>query len=160
MSSHKIILIAAHDPNLTIGVNGKIPWHYSEDLKFFKKTTFGYPIVMGRKTFESIGSKPLPGRPNIVLSSTLNEHDGIIVLNDPSKVFDLDFETNEIFIVGGSAIYDYFLPFAEELIITEIKHEFKGDTFFPNYRKDLKEKWIEVSREDYPDYSFLKYRVV
>jgi len=160
MSSHKIILIAAHDPNLTIGVNGKIPWHYSEDLKFFKKTTLGYPIVMGRKTFESIGSKPLPGRPNIVLSSSMNEQDGIVVLNDPAKVFDLNYETKDIYIVGGSGIYEYFLPFAEELIITEIKHEFEGDTFFPNYKKDLKSKWIEVSREDYPDYSFIKYRAV
>jgi dihydrofolate reductase len=160
MTKQKIILIAAHDSNFAIGINGKIPWHYPEDLKFFKKTTLGFPIIMGRKTFESIGSKPLPGRPNIILSSTLQSQEGIQILDDPAKVFDLEFDTDKLFIVGGSAIYEYFLPFAEELYITEIKESFIGDTFFPNYKKDLKEKWVEVSREEHPEFSFIKYKSV
>jgi dihydrofolate reductase len=156
----KFVLIAAHDPNFVIGSNGKIPWYYPDDLKYFKRVTLGHPIVMGRKTFESIGSKALPGRQNIVLSSTMKDQDSIIVLDDPAKVFDYPFESEKVFIVGGSAIYEYFLPFAEELYITEIKQEFAGDTFFPNYKSDGLNKWKEVSRETHAAFDFVVFKSV
>ncbi len=155
-----ISLIAAHDPNLVIGKARAIPWHYPEDLKHFKRTTLGFPIIMGRKTFESIGSKPLPGRQNVILSSSMNERDDCLIIHDPTQVFDFDKTATKVFIVGGSALYEYFLPFASELVITEIKETFEGDTFFPEYRDKIGSKWIEASREIFDAYDFVTYRAV
>lgn len=157
MKRIKIALIVAHDPKLCIGVNGKIPWYYPEDLKYFKRVTTGFPIVMGRKTFESVGSKPLPNRQNIILSTSINPGDGITIIREPVELFDLEFESEKVFIVGGSAVYEYFLPFAEELYITEIKQEFPGDTFFPDYRSQLDSKWELSSREEHDAYNFVVY---
>lgn len=154
----KLILIAAHDPKFVIGLNGKIPWHYSDDLKFFKKTTLGHVIVMGRKTFESIGSKPLPGRQNIVVSSKQKSQEGIHVISNPEQLEEIRLNSDQVFIVGGSAIYEHYLPIADQLIITEIKQEFEGDTYFPNYRKDIGLTWIEFERESHNDFDFVYYR--
>lgn len=154
----KLVLIAAHDSRLVIGKNGEIPWHYPEDLKFFKKTTLGFPILMGRKTFESIGSKPLPGRTNIVVSSRQKSQEGILVISNPDELSELHLNADKVFIVGGSAIYEHFLPIADELIITEIKTVFEGDTFFPDYRKDIGLSWFETSRESHNDFDYVYYK--
>lgn len=114
-----IISIVAISQNFAIGKDGKIPWHYSSDLKFFKQTTTGNTVVMGRKTFESIG-KPLPNRLNIVLSRS-NEIENTIVLRSKSEVFKLaDYLKNDIFIIGGANIYHEFADKIEKWIVTEI----------------------------------------
>lgn len=153
-----IKLIAAHDPNLVIGLNGDLPWKYSEDLKHFKRTTDGHTIVMGRKTFESIGSKPLPNRKNIVLSSKPILREDVISLDDPAKLFDITDQSDDIFIVGGSMLYKYYLIFADELVITQIKKEFKGDTFFPEYRDDIGEKWQVSKKVKGGDFDIIYYK--
>lgn len=153
----KLTIIVAHDPNLVIGKDGELPWHYSEDLKFFKKTTMGSPILMGRGVFEELNEKPLPGRENVVLSrSKTYEH--VPTFNSIDRA--LEFLSNEerVFIIGGGEIYRQTLDRADELIITQIKKEFEGDTFFPEYRDEIGVTWKEVWREDHEDFSFVKYK--
>lgn len=133
-----IYLIAALSQNHKIGLNGKMPWHLPEDLSYFKNITNGYPIVMGRKTFESIG-KPLPNRTNIVL--TTNPHfsaPGVIVFHHIDDILRL-YETNEdpVFVIGGGEIYKAFLPYATSLYLTLIHETVEGDTSFPSYENDF-----------------------
>ena len=153
----KLIIIAAHDPNLVIGNNGELPWHYSEDLKFFKRTTMGCPILMGRVVFEELNEKPLPGRENVVLSRSKdyahvntfsNIEDAIHYLTDHEMVF----------IIGGGKIYEQTIDIADELIITEIKQEYPGDTYLVDYREDIGTVWEEVWREEHPEFAFVKYK--
>ena len=128
----KLIIIAAVAENGCIGKSGKIPWHFPEDFKHFKRVTTGHTIVMGRKTFESIGSKPLPGRKNIVLSSALSTslYQGIGTIKNFKDVLDLD---GDVYICGGSNLYKEALPIANEMIITHIPGKYEGDTFFPTW---------------------------
>ncbi|TVR15916.1 MAG: dihydrofolate reductase [Balneolaceae bacterium] len=155
----KLIIIAAHDPNLVIGYNGELPWHYSEDLKFFKRITMGCPILMGRVVFEELKEKPLPGRENVVLSRSkkyghvktfTNINDAMHYLKDHEKVF----------IIGGGKIYEQTIALADELVITEIKKEYSGDTYLVNYRDDIGTVWEEIWREEHPEFAFVKYRRV
>lgn len=152
----KLILIAAHDPNLVIGNNGELPWHYSEDLKFFKKQTMGSPIVMGRVVFEELNEKPLPGRENIVLSKS-KKYDHVQTFDQIEKALDYLKDQEKAFIIGGGKIYKQTLKLADHLIITLIKKPHEGDTFFPEYRDDIDKIWQETWREDHPDYTFIKY---
>jgi dihydrofolate reductase len=152
----KLTLIAAHDPNLIIGSNGSLPWHYSEDLKFFKKQTMGHPIVMGRVVFEELNEKPLPGRENIVLSRSRSyDHVKSFESIDSALKHLKDEET--VFIIGGGEIYRQTLPIADQLIITRIKKEYAGDTTFPEYRQEIGKKWKEVWREEHSDFDFIIY---
>jgi dihydrofolate reductase len=157
----KISLIVAMASNRVIGLNNKMPWHLSADLKKFKKITMGSPILMGRKTYESIG-KPLPGRTNIIISRNLDyQQDGCLVFNDLNAALKKIGESaEELFIIGGSDLYEAILPMADAIYLTLINREFQGDTFFPEI--DLND-WSEVEREDIKDdpdagfnYSFLK----
>ena len=157
----KISLIVAMASNRVIGNNNLMPWHLSADLKKFKKITMGSPILMGRKTYESIGS-PLPGRTNIIISRNPEyQQDGCLVFNDIETAIKKGCESaGEIFVIGGSDLYEAILPIADALYLTIINREFQGDTFFPDI--DLND-WSEVEREnihDDPDaafsYSFLK----
>ena len=157
----KISLIVAMASNRVIGLNNKMPWHLSADLKKFKKITMGSPVLMGRKTYESIG-KPLPGRTNIVISRNLEyRQDGCLVVNDLNTALKKGCENaGEIFVIGGSDLYAAILPIANAIYLTIINREFEGDTFFPDI--DLND-WSEVEREDIKDdpdaafsYSFLK----
>lgn len=132
-----ISIIAAMDDNRLIGRENDIPWHLPDDLKFFKDITSGSTVVMGRKTFESIG-RPLANRKNIVLSKSPFEHEEVKWLSSVEDVLDLN---EDLFIIGGSQIYEQFLPFAETLYLTEVHHEFEGDTYFPNI--DLSD-WTKV----------------
>lgn len=124
-------LIWAMDRNQVIGINNKMPWHLPGELAYFKKVTTGHPIIMGRRTFESIGSKPLPRRINVVLS---RDHtftaEGIIVLHSVEQVL-AQFKDAEAFVIGGAQIYREFLPAAERLYVTVIDHDFVGDEYFP-----------------------------
>lgn len=156
----KISLIVAMASNRAIGLNNKIPWHLSADLKKFKQITMGSPILMGRKTYESIG-KPLPGRRNIIISRNPDyTQNGCMVFNSVEKALFACQGYKEIFIIGGDGFYQSMLPFADILYVTQIHKEFNGDTFFPAINKG---EWKEVARENIDDdptvdfsYSFVK----
>jgi len=158
----KISLIVAMASNRVIGLNNKMPWHLSADLKKFKKITMGSPVLMGRKTHESIG-KPLPGRINIIVSRNPEyRQDGCLVFNDLKTALKKARESaDKIFVIGGSDLYEAILPITDAIYLTVINREFQGDTFFPEL--DLND-WSEVEREDIKDdpdvdfsYSFLKF---
>lgn len=150
-----LTLIAAHDPNLVIGKDGGLPWRYPEDLKHFKENTLGHPIIMGRGVFEELNEIPLPGRRNIVLSTT-RSYDNVDTFTSLEDALN-DVDAGEVFIIGGGVLYRETLENADKLIITLIHKEFDGDTFFPEYRDDIGETWKEVSREDGDELSFITY---
>jgi dihydrofolate reductase len=130
-----IIGIVAVDRNLAIGKGGKLPWHYSADMKFFKESTIGNAVVMGRHTWLTI-KKPLPDRLNIVLSSQLDQpaQDSLVVLSDVQSVLALARSINRhLFIIGGAKVYESFRPHIERWIVTEIPLTVEGaDTFMPS----------------------------
>ena len=151
-----ITLVAAHDPNLVIGKNGGLPWRYPEDLKHFKETTLGGTIIMGRGVFEELNEIPLPGRKNIVLSTTKNYDnvDTFESLNEALKTVN----EKEVFIIGGGVLYRDAIKIADKMIITEIHKEYDGDTYFPDYKDDIGEIWEEVEKEDQGELSFIIYK--
>jgi dihydrofolate reductase len=125
-----------------------MPWHLPDDFKYFKQQTLGKPIVMGRKTFESIGSRPLPGRQNIVLSKQADfEPEGVTVLSDLEALFNEIAEVEEAMIIGGAQIYQQFLPLADRLYLTEVNTEIEADAHFPAFDP---EQWQAASREFHP----------
>ena len=134
----KITLVAAIASNNVIGKENSLPWNIPEDLKRFKQMTSGHTILMGRKTFDSIG-RPLPNRQNIVMTKDENfEQEGIKVINDFDEALELIKESNEdVFVIGGSKIYELFEPVANSLAITRILKDFEGDAFFPDINWDL-----------------------
>jgi dihydrofolate reductase len=138
-----IIGIAAVDRQGAIGKRGKLPWHYSSDMKFFRETTTGHAVVMGRKTWLTLG-KPLKNRLNIVLSrdSSLEPRESLLVMNDLETVlsFSESLKT-DLFVIGGAQIYEAFLPRIERWIITEVPLTVSGaDAFMPEgYLEDFKE---------------------
>ena len=142
--------------NRVIGAGGKIPWHLPEDFKWFKKMTSGQVIVMGRKTFESIG-KPLPNRTTIVLSRSRFSHAGVQTELDLSRIdpADSSFAGRDIFICGGAQVYAQALPVCSDLYLTLVKRVVEGDTFFPPF-----EDRFELGEEilDCPDFKILHYR--
>lgn len=139
-----ISLIAAVSENNVIGNKGKIPWHLPRDFKHFKETTMGHPIVMGRKTFESIG-KPLPGRQNIILTRQKDfSVEGCSVIHSTSELPQID---DEIFIIGGAEIYSQFLSQADKIYLTKVHTEVTGDTLFPSLTA---EQWQLVTSERHP----------
>jgi dihydrofolate reductase len=136
-----ISFVVAMDENRAIGKDNDLPWYLPNDLKHFKKTTMGKPIVMGRKTYESIG-KPLPGRENIVVTRDHSyEAEGTTIVHAVDEVLQIDAE--EICVIGGSEIFKQLLPVADRLYITEIHHTFDADTYFPELNDN---EWKEVSR--------------
>lgn len=128
--------IVAMTPDRIIGRDGGLPWHLPGDLAFFKRTTSGHPIVMGRKTFESIG-RPLPKRRNIVLTRDKSwSADGVEVIHDPKDLSTLtDIGNDRVFIIGGSEIYSAFLPQLDDLLVSHITTEYEGDTSFPAFEE-------------------------
>ncbi len=152
----RLIIIAAHDPNLVIGKDGSLPWHYSEDLKFFKKTTMGSPLLMGRGVFEELNEKPLSGRRNVVLSRSKN-YGHVATFSSIEDAIQYLSEDDKVFIIGGGEIYRQTMDLADELVITEIKEEYEGDTYFPEYRDEIGTTWEEVWREDHDSLSFVRY---
>ncbi len=149
-----IALIWAMDRNRLIGRDNDLPWRLKADLQFFKKTTLGRPIIMGRKTWESLPFKPLPGRTNIVLTRSADyvaEGAEVVRSADEALAVAEQTEAEVVMVIGGAGVYRSFLPRADRLYITEIDDEFDGDTWFPRY--DATE-WVEVSRESHdPDES-------
>lgn len=157
-----ICLIVAADENNGIGKNNNLLCYLPNDLKFFKQTTLGAPVVMGRKTYESIG-KPLPGRRNIVLSKTLKSIDGCEVFNDLETALKVlaSTTTEKCFIIGGDSIYQLALPLAQIVYLTRIHHKFEADAFFPKLEESQWQLEGEVhhkaDEKNKYDYSFQKY---
>lgn len=132
-----ISMIAAVGKNLELGKNNDLIWHFKEDMKFFKETTMGHPVIMGRKTFESL-PKALPGRKNIVISTNPEyKADGAEVVTSVEEAIKLAEEENtDAFVIGGGRIYTEFLPYADNLYLTEINAECPdADTYFPDFNK-------------------------
>ncbi len=140
-------MIAAMDKNRIIGSDNKMPWHLPDDLKFFKATTLGKTIIMGRKTFESIGSKSLPKRRNLVITRNANfvakDAEVFSSIEESLKTCQLE---EEVVIVGGGQLYSQMLPLADKLYITLIDAEIVGDTQFPEW---LPEEWELVNRKNH-----------
>ncbi len=127
-----ITLIWAQDQNRLIGKDNDMPWKLPADMAYFKQQTQHKTIVMGRKTWESFGSKPLPNRRNIVLTRDPKfTVDGGEVVHTPEQALELTSSEDEVMIIGGSQIYKLFLEHADRLLVTQIEHEFEGNTFFP-----------------------------
>lgn len=123
-------LIVAISQNRVIGKNNQLPWHLPADLAWFRQQTSGKPVIMGRKTFESIG-RPLPKRTNIVLSRQLFEHEDVVWQPNLESAVNFAKDFAEIMLIGGGELFKQALPLAERLYLTEIQAEIDGDTFFP-----------------------------
>ena len=151
----RLSLIVAMAKNRTIGLDGAMPWHIPEDLKFFKRVTMGHPVIMGRKTYQSIGAA-LPGRTNIVVTRNKDfEAADADVVHDLSealtkakateKLWRPDGGREEIFVIGGADIYGQALPEAQRIYMTEVHQEHPGDAFFPELAEG---EWKETDRQD------------
>ena len=152
--------VAAMSCNGVIGNKGQLPWHLSDDLKFFKKLTFGSPVIMGRKTYESIG-RPLPGRKNIVISSNPNVEGNIEThqsIEDLIKAY--KDSTESLFIIGGAQIYSALLSWTKEIYLTYIYKEYSGDTYFPQIDNDFKLDGIEFKTEEFEVRKMIRKPVV
>lgn len=159
-----VALIAAVAENRVIGAEGEMPWHYPADLQHFKETTTGHPVIMGRRTYESIVDalgEPLPGRITVVLSrSDLDLPENAMLANGLEEAIqkaaaaadELGVET--VYVAGGGTVYEALLPVADRLVLTEIHETVAGDTRFPAVDA---EKWTETSREDREELSFVTY---
>ena len=142
----KISLICAASQNGTIGRDNHLPWHLPADLAHFKRLTTGHYILMGRKTYQSIG-KPLPNRTNIVITRQTDfQADGCLVAHSLEQAFALCPTDVEVFIIGGAEIYRQALPVADKIYLTRIRHDFEGDTFLFELDPLV---WYETSREDF-----------
>ena len=156
-----ISLIFAASENNVIGNNNQLIWHLPADLKFFKKTTTGHHIVMGRKTYESVG-KPLPHRTNVIITRNTNyKASGCIVVQSLEEALKIAAADNEIFIAGGGEIFKHAFDLATKIYFTKIHHFFEGDTYAPDIDPKV---WKEIKREDFePDeknkyaYSFMEF---
>ena len=158
-----IVLIAAVAENGIIGKDGDMPWHYPADLKHFKETTVGHPVVMGRRTYESIVEglgTPLPGRTNIVLTTqTMDAPGGVVIVDSIPNAIEAAREAlsdggEAIYVVGGATVYEQFLPMADRLVLTEIARTPDGDTSFPTVDWSA---WKTVERDEHDELTFVTY---
>lgn len=152
-----IALIVAYSKNKVIGKNNKMPWHLPNELKHFKEITMGGAVVMGRKTFESIG-EPLEGRLNIIISTSKKySADNLITVGSLNEAFERA-KGKDIYISGGAMVYKEALPYCEKLFVTEIDAHIEGDTFFPEFDESLYEKEVGdyYNDEQFP-YRFIVY---
>lgn len=149
-----ISIIAALTGERVIGKDNKLPWHISDDLRNFKRLTKGNTVIMGRKTYESIG-KPLPHRNNVVVSSSLASN-GIIVCRSLEDALETGRSFGkEIFIIGGANIYAQSLEFADRMYLSYVKKNYEGDTFFPEFNES---DWEVVDRQDFPEFELVTYQ--
>ena len=151
-----ISLIAAMGKNRVIGKNNSIPWKLPADMKRFKELTTGKPVIMGRKTFESIG-RPLPNRKNIILTHEKNyKAEGCIVVHSTLNALKAAEGNEEVMIIGGEQIFKEFLAMANRMYLTVIDEDFEGDAYFPEYNQ---KEWREVKREEHKNEKY-KYSFV
>lgn len=141
----RISLVVAMDRKGVIGAGGKLPWHLPADLRRFKQITMGKPILMGRRTHESIG-RPLPGRENIVITRDRGYRaPGCTVLHDVESALAHCRDAEEIMVIGGAELYRQLLPRADRIYLTEVQAEVSGDTHFPEWKRG---EWREIAREE------------
>ena len=141
--------VVAHDKNRLIGGNGKILWHLPEDLKNFKKLTLNSVVIMGRKTFESIG-KPLPKRLNVVLTKDKDFRPNNCIVYDDIREVIRDFaEEYQVFVIGGGEIYKQFFPHIKRIYVSLVDGEYVGDTYFPEYNSDEWKCLFEEQKEGF-----------
>jgi dihydrofolate reductase len=150
----KLALIVAIAHNRAIGMEGRLPWHISEDLKRFKKLTTGHAVIMGRRTYESIG-RPLPNRRNVVVTS--RSLPAVETYPTLSQALDALSGEERVFVIGGGRLYTEALPKADELYLTLVGREVEADTFFPPYERLLEDSFIMTSRADHEGFSFVDY---
>ena len=152
-----ISIIVAMGRNRVIGKDNDLIWHLPADLKHFKETTMGKPVIMGRKTFESMG-KPLPGRTNIVVTrNSQYKAKGCLVAHSLEKALERVSGEAEVFIAGGGEIYREAMPLADRMYITIIDHSFEGDTYFPEFSK---KEWKIIEERYHPSNMENKYSMV
>ncbi len=152
-----VSIIAALTKTRIIGKNGQLPWNIPEDLKHFKQLTTGCPVIMGKNTWESLPEKfrPLPGRQNIVVSSTMNEARGAIVaktLQDAIK--EGEKSGKEVFVIGGAQMYKSAMLLADTLHLSWVKKEYEGDTYFPEINEN---EWNVAEEKEYNEFTYKKY---
>jgi dihydrofolate reductase len=159
----RLVLLAALDQNRTIGKDNALPWHLPDDLRRFKKLTLGHPIVMGRKTYESIG-RPLPGRTNIVVTrDRALAIPGAVIVHSLDDALEVAGAAEDVFVIGGEEIFRLALPLAQRLELTEIDTEIEGDAWFPKWDRAA---FTETARELHTDpatglaFSFVTYERV
>lgn len=163
-SGIEIALIAAVAENRVIGRDDEMPWHFSEDLAYFKRTTTGHPVIIGRRTYETVVAglgEPFPGRTSVVLTSqSLDLPSGATVANSVNEAIELgaadanDRGVDTIYVAGGGRVYDQFLSHATRLVLTEIHDTYEGDTRFPAWDDA---EWVEVDRETREAFDFATY---
>lgn len=156
-------IVVAKSKNNIIGKENKLVWNLPEDLKHFKELTTGHTIIMGRKTFDSIG-RVLPNRNHIIFSNNPDlkvDNENVKVVHSLLEIQDLIEKKDEVFVIGGAAIYNFLMPYVKKMYVTEIDEEFEGDTFFPKINTDI---WKETKREkgikneqNNLDYDFVTY---
>lgn len=150
----RVTLLAAIGRNLVIGRDGDMPWHLPEDLRHFKATTMGHPMVMGRKTFDSIG-RALPGRRTIVVTRQRDwHHADVETAHSLADALALAGPTDEVFVVGGGQLYAEAMPFAQRMILSEVPDAPEGDTFFPEW---VAQDWREVGRAHHEGFDIATY---
>jgi len=159
-----ISIIVAASENNVIGKNNQLIWHLPADLQHFKKITMGHTIIMGRKTFESIG-RPLPGRVSIIITRNKNfTANGCIVVNSLEEAIKKADHQKEIFIIGGAEIFNQSMTIAQKIYFTHIFHQFDGDTFFPKIDEKLwkmtKEERFDADEKNKFSYSFCEYEKI
>ena len=160
----RLSIIAAMSANRVIGSNNDLPWRLPEDWKRFKSLTMGHHLIMGRKTFESIG-QPLPGRTTVVITrQTGYAPEGVLVAHSVEQALQMAAGDDEVFVAGGAQIYQQMLPRADRMYLTSIDAEFEGDTYFPEFEES---DWELISEEGYAQdeknpypYTFLTYERV
>ncbi|GAA0676893.1 dihydrofolate reductase [Natronoarchaeum mannanilyticum] len=162
----ELVVIAAVAENGVIGVDGEMPWHIPEDLAHFKRATTGHPVIMGRVTYESIAADlggPLPDRTNVVLSrSGVDAPEDVLVVDGPGAAIaaaeeQVDGEAGEdgrTFVIGGATVYEQFLPDADRLLLTEVHDRYDGDTYFPDWDREI---WAELARDEREGFAFVEY---
>jgi dihydrofolate reductase len=155
MSPLQLTAIVAMTPDRVIGRGGALPWHLPEDLAFFKRSTSGHPVVMGRKTFESIG-KPLPKRRNIVLTrDPAWSAPGAEVIHRPEELASLPEIHGRVFIIGGAEIYAAFMPQLDDLLVSHVFARYEGDTFFPEFEAQFP---VSEPEERHADFEVRRWR--
>ncbi|HXC07134.1 MAG TPA: dihydrofolate reductase [Bacteroidia bacterium] len=149
-----ISIIAAISENNVIGKDNKLIWHLPADLNHFKELTTGHHLIMGRKTWESIGSKPLPGRTSIVITRDKKyKASGCTLVHSLDEALEAAKGQEEVFVIGGAEIYKQTMALAHKLYITRVHHKFEGDTFFPEIGKE----WFEAINNDFEKDAKNKY---
>lgn len=146
--------VVAMAADRAIGLNGTMPWHLSDDLKLFKRLTMGHPILMGRKTWESLG-RPLPGRQNIVLTrDTAFAAEGAAVIHAPAELEGMELQSDEVMVIGGAQIYALMLPHLSALHVSEVQGSFEADTYFPEFKSHFSRR---TELEPYTGFTHVLY---